>query len=201
MTYNPNKRHRCSVRLRGYDYARAGTYFVTICTQNRACLFGEIIDGEMVLNDAGHIAEKYWRKIPVHFPHAELGAFVVMPNHLHGIIVIVGANVGAKDFSPLRQRYKQPQTSHPTGTSKTIGSIVRGFKIGVTKWMRRNTTVRDVWQRNYYEHIVRNENELNRIRRYIIHNPAKWQYDRENPHIMQDNNIVRETLRSYGEDP
>jgi REP element-mobilizing transposase RayT len=161
--------------LKGYDYSRAGAYFVTICAHKRACLFGEIVDGEMVLNDAGSVAAKCWHTIPDHFPHVILDTFVVMPNHVHGILFIVNASVGAKNFSPL--------PSKPRGTSKTIGSVIRGFKIGVTKWMRQNTEFHNIWQRNYYEHIVRNENELNRIREYITDNPMKWEFDQENPAV------------------
>ncbi|MGI5924564.1 MAG: transposase [Lentisphaeria bacterium] len=181
---SPTPQRNCrSIRLQGYDYSQAGAYFVTICTHNRACLFGEIVSGEMRLNDAGNIACQCWDDIPVHFPNVDLDEFVVMPNHLHGIIVIadiVGATpqycppappppVGAKNISPLPP---------PRGTSKTVGSIVRGFKIGVTKWMRSNTSIYEVWQRNYWEHIVRNEPELNRIRKYIHDNPAQWELDR-----------------------
>jgi len=133
----------------------------------------------MGLNDAGKIAIKFWLEIPEHFSHVDLDEFIVMPNHIHGIIVIknnVMENVnvvGAKDFSPLQQ---QPSKFH--SPSKTIGSIVRGFKIGVTKWFRNHTDIYNVWQRNYWDHIIRNENELNRIRQYIIDNPKKWDNDR-----------------------
>jgi len=171
MKYDPQKHHRHSIRLKGYDYSQAGAYFVTICTQNRECLFGDITDAGMVLNEGGKVVERCWHDIPSHFPQVELDAFVVMPNHVHGILVIVDT-VGAKNVSPL-----------PTlpGTSKTVGSVVRGFKIGVTKWFRNNTNVRDVWQRNYYEHIIRNEQSLNRIRQYILDNPARWAFDCANP--------------------
>jgi putative transposase len=170
MKYNPEIHHRRSIRLRGYDYSQAGAYFVTICTQNRECLFGDMMDGEMLLNDAGNIVHQCWDDIPNHFPHVDLDEFGVMPNHVHGIIMIVDSpSVGAKNFSPL------------PGTSKTIGSIVRGFKIGVTKWMRNNTLIHDVWQRNYWEHIVRDESELNRIREYIRNNPVQWELDRLHP--------------------
>lgn len=189
MKYNPEIHHRRSIRLRGYDYSRAGAYFITICTYHRECLFGEIIDGKMDLNDAGRVAEQCWNDIPGHFPYVELDAFVVMPNHVHGILIIMDENVGTqnsamqnigmknevgvKNISPLQ--LNQP----PHGTSKTIGSIIRGFKIGVTKWMRQNTEFYQIWQRNYYEHIIRNENELNRIRTYIVNNPEKWHYHRK----------------------
>ncbi|WP_076791310.1 transposase, partial [Chlorobium sp. KB01] len=161
-------------------------------THNRFSLFGQITDAEMHLNDAGRMVERCWNEIPVHFPHVELDAFVVMPNHVHGIVVIADSpsvgisSVGAKNFSPLHTilpnlRGQPPitplQARRPQGTSKTIGSIVRGFKIGVTTWMRQNTNVHDVWQRNYWEHIIRNEPELNRIREYIRDNPANWVSD------------------------
>ncbi|EAT58672.1 transposase [Chlorobium ferrooxidans] len=161
--------HRRSIRLSGYDYSRSGAYFITICTHNRFSLFGQITDGEMHLNDSGRMIERCWNEIPVHFPHVELDAFVVMPNHVHGIVAI------ADSPNPPR---KPPITPiQPSGTSKTIGSIVRGFKIGVTTWMRQNTNVHDVWQRNYWERIIRNEPELNRIREYILNNPVNWDSD------------------------
>ena len=178
---NPTRQHRRSIRLRGYDYSRAGAYFVTICTQNRECLFGEITDGRMMLNDAGRMAEQCWQAIPDHFPHVELDAFVAMPNHVHGILFIVDTPVGAKNFSPLQSGQR------PHGTSKSIGSIIRGFKIGVTKWMRAHTNVHVVWQRNYYEHVIRNDDELNRIREYIAKNRAQWELDRENPSVGAKN--------------
>jgi putative transposase len=189
------RRNRRSIRLQGYDYSQAGAYFVTLCTQNRECLFGEIVDGEMRMNDAGNIARQCWDNIPIHFPHVDLDEFVVMPNHIHGIVVITD-NVGGKNFSPL------PQTTRPCGTSKTIGSIVRGFKIGVTKWMRNNTPIYDVWQRNYWEHIVRNEPELNRIREYIHNNPTQWELDKLHPSSLYGNpagrpNEIREPITGY----
>ncbi|NIK73953.1 REP element-mobilizing transposase RayT [Thermonema lapsum] len=185
--------------MRGYDYSKPGAYFITIVTHNRQCLFGEIKNGAMVLNDAGFIARKYWLEIPSHFPHTQLDEFIIMPNHIHGIIIIcdnehvgakntdiVGAKnidivVEAKNFSPLQQTPKPLVTStnqQPQSPSRTIGSIIRGFKIGVTKWFRQNTDIYNVWQRNYYEHIIRNEKEFNNIRRYIINNPVNWANDK-----------------------
>ena len=180
MSYDPIIHHRHSIRLQGYDYSRAGAYFVTICAQKKQCLFGEIVDRQMILNDAGRMVQQCWYHIPAHFPHAELDVFVVMPNHFHGILVLtdrgIGVNVGAKNFSPLQP--SSPPSKRPVGTSKTIGSIVRGFKIGVTKWVRHHTGVHDVWQRNYWEHIIRNETDMNQIREYIRNNPAQWEMDR-----------------------
>ncbi len=210
MPYNPQKHHRRSIRLKGYDYGQVNAYFVTINVYGRIHLFGEIVDGVMHLNEAGRVAEACWLAIPEHFPHTALDAYVIMPDHVHGIIWIT-ANVGAaeraaaersvggsasdvemrggsmaavraKNFSPLPQSplpQQQPPSSQPSPSilrspSKTLGSIVRGFKIGVTKWVRAHTDVHRVWQRNYYEHIVRSEADLARIRAYIQNNPIRW---------------------------
>ncbi|MBW1892260.1 MAG: hypothetical protein JRI91_00995 [Deltaproteobacteria bacterium] len=181
MNYDPEKHHRRSIRLGGYDYSQAGFYFVTICTQNQKCLFGHIADKEMVLNDAGRTAEKCWNNIPKHFPRVKLDKRIIMPNHIHGILSIMDTGVGAKNLSPLQSR--------PYGTSKTIGSVVRGFKIGVTKWFRSRNPGTHVWQRNYYEHIVHNEIELNQIRKYILNNPIQWELDRENPDVVRTKNL------------
>ena len=184
MRYDPNKHHRRSIRLKGFDYTREAAYFVTISTQNQACLFGEIMNEQMRLNDVGTVADICWRAIPEHFPRVVLDAFVIMPNHVHGIIWIRPknkANVGAKNLSPLPPRPSQQGASAFRSPSKTVGSIVRGFKIGVTKWVRSNKNFYTVWQRNYYEHIIRNETALNRLRQYIADNPARWADDQENP--------------------
>ncbi len=145
-----SRNHRRSIRVRGYDYSQAGAYFITICTYERACLFGKIVDGKMTLNDAGRMVESCWQDIPDHFPHADLDEFVIMPNHIHGIIALRdmdetnGYRRGEKFFAPtITTAYVQPKK-----TSKTVDSIVRGFKIGVIKCMWQNTAVRDVWQRN-----------------------------------------------------
>ena len=186
MFTNPNKfkgKYRTqSNRLAGYNYSQEGAYFVTICCKDRECLFGEIVDKKMVLNELGRIAEECWKNIPDHFPNTKLDKFVIMPNHIHGIIFLSSnnnnpsTNVETKNFLSLRGG----QCPHP-GTSQTIGSIIRGFKIGVTKWARQNTDVFVVWQPNYYDRIVRDEGELNRIREYILNNPLKWESDKNNP--------------------
>ncbi len=177
MKYDSKIHHRKSIRLQGYDYSQAGLYFVTICTQNRLHLFGEITDGAMVLNDAGYAAKKYWNAIPAHYPHIRLHEFTIMPNHVHGI-------VGAENFPPL-------QNSVP------LGNIVRGYKIGVTKWFQQNKqhpVGTSVWQRNYWEHIIRDENEYNRIAQYILNNPEKWTMDKLNG---GDGNMVMESPAIY----
>lgn len=180
MTYDPEHHHRRSIRLKGYDYSQPGAYFVTICTQNRACLFGDVVDGKMRLNDIGRIVEQCWYHIPVHFAHVQLDAFMVMPNHVHGIIVLVDSgNVGATHASPLPTRPRGPQR-------KSIASIVGSFKSTVTKRINdyRGTPGLPVWQRNYYEHIIRDEQSLIRIREYIANNPFQWALDRENPSVL-----------------
>jgi REP element-mobilizing transposase RayT len=177
MKYNAKVHKRKSIRLKEYDYSQQGMYFVTVCTHDHHFLFGHIEEEIMILNNAGRFANKCWLEIPEHFPHVALDEFIVMPNHIHGIINIDTINnVGVQNLEPLRKQNKYQQI-----IPKSIGSMIRGFKIGVTKWFRKNTNVYNVWQRNYYEHIIRNEKELNKIRGYIINNQWKWQLDKENP--------------------
>ena len=164
--YNPLIHKKRSRRLNGHDYASENLYFITIKTQNNNPLFGEIRNRIMHLNAAGAVAEKCWLSIPEHFPHTAIHEYVIMPDHIHGIIEIVCNPVGAKNFSPLPSVFKSP--------SKTIGSIVRGFKIGVTKWFREHTEIQDVWQSNYHDHIIRNTEAYERICQYIRDNPKNW---------------------------
>ncbi len=213
--YDPARHHRRSIRLKGYDYTQPGAYFITLCVHERAHLFGAVVDGEMQLNDAGRVVEQCWRDISAHFPHVALDAFVVMPNHVHGVLWIVdtitepdAGTVGANNHSPTIGAENLPPTigaenlpplpppdvspPRPHGTSKTIGSVVRGFKIGVTQWFRQNTALYTIWQRNYYEHIIRHERALNAIRRYILENPLRWSLDRENIHRTGSDPLARE---------
>lgn len=165
---------RKSIRLSDYDYSKNGLYFITICTKNRECIFGEIKNHEMILSEIGQIVNKCWNDIPQHFSQASLHEFVIMPDHIHGIIEI--NLVGANHYSPSTNHYspfnnsKRANNDLPQhGTSQTIGSIVRGFKIGVTKQIGFSP-----WQRNYYEHIIQSETEYFKIANYIIENPLKW---------------------------
>ena len=171
------KKKRRSIRLQGYDYSQAGAYFVTICTQNRQCLFGNIVDGEMVLNEYGSVIRTCWVEIPVHFSETKLDLFVVMPNHVHGIVWLNGRGTACR----------APTTGEQFGkpVSGSLPAMIRSFKSAVTKQINEmcNTPGAKLWQRNYYEHIIRNNNELNRIREYITHNPARWDMDRENPDV------------------
>jgi REP element-mobilizing transposase RayT len=154
MKYNPDKHHRRSIRLQGYDYSQPGIYFITLCTQNRECLFGEILNGEMRLNEFGKIAHQCWLEMPHHFPHVQLDEFVIMPDHIHGIIVlnnIVG--VGVQNIESRQQQQNiesrpRQQNAYQHIIPGSIGSIIRGFKIGVTKEFRQNTDIYVVWQRN-----------------------------------------------------
>lgn len=183
MSYNPSIHHRQSIRLKGYDYSQAGLYFVTLCTHDRACLFGHIENGEMVLNDAGRVAQQCWCEIPNHYPNVVLHEYMIMPNHVHGIVQIV-STVGDACRGDCRgdcrgeKFFAQCKGEIFFAPTRTIGAIIRGFKIGVTKWVRQNTNVQDVWQRNYYEHIIRNELSYQHIAEYIVGNPAKWKDDK-----------------------
>jgi len=210
MKYDSNRHRRRSIRLDGYDYSRAGAYFVTVCTRDWACLFGEIADGQMRLNTAGLVVEQCWLDVPRHFPNVELDQFVVMPNHVHGIMAIVetvGAthaspitmsrtiddNVGVtRPSSPVRVSWpvigyarathaSPPRRAGPKGRS--IGAVVGSFKSAVTKRINElsDTSGTSVWQRNYHERIVRDDASLDTMREYIVRNPLRWDYGRENP--------------------
>lgn len=178
MNVRTNVHRRRSIRLHGYDYAQAGSYFVTICTKDRACLFGEIVDCVVRLNDCGVIVERVWTSIPKHFPRVVIDEFVVMPNHVHGVLTVISIDDGRGTAcrAPAQERFGRP-------TPATIPTIVRSIKSAATKEINelRGTPGGAVWQRNYYEHIIRNDDSLNRIRQYIRDNPAHWVLDQENP--------------------
>ena len=177
-TDRPKRRNRRSIRLKGYDYAGAGAYFVTICAQNRECLYGEIMNGKMVLKDAGEIVADEWIKTGDIRDKIILDEWVVMPNHFHGILVIDDRR-GTARRAPTVEQFGKP-------VSGSIPTIIRAFKSAVTKRINemRKTPGVKIWQRNYYEHVIRNDNELNRIREYITNNPAQWELDRENPNVV-----------------
>lgn len=165
MPYDPARHHRRSIRLRGYDYTVQGAYYVTICIHGRQCLLGDVVGGAVRLSDYGRIVTACWDAIPDHFSGVELDAFVVMPDHVHGIVVI------ATD-PPA------PATGgQPTGPPKrSLGAIVGSFKAAAARQINqlRGTAGAPFWQRNYYEHIVRDSADLDRIRAYIECNPARW---------------------------
>ena len=179
MNSEAKKHCRRSIRLKEFDYARPGSYFVTICARDRECLFGDVAVGEMRLSEYGVIASACLGEIPKHFPYVRLDAFVVMPNHVHMIVVIfdVDVRVGAQHAAPLHQQQRT------NVAPDSLSAIVRSYKSAVTKRVNELRGMPGValWQRNYYEHIVRNENELRLVREYIVNNPLQWSLDRENP--------------------
>ena len=169
-----------SARWVAWDYGSNAAYFVTICTADRTHDFGEVVDGEMVLTPLGRAAADCWEAIPDHFPFVVLDGFVVMPNHVHGIIIIDkptsdcdGAVVETQNLASLQttpQNRFGPQ-------SKNLASIVRGYKIGVTKYARQHNLAFK-WQPRYHDHVIRNAGEYERIQKYIHENPQKWAEDR-----------------------
>ena len=174
QVYDPEMHHRHSIRLEGYDYSLPGAYFVTVCTHKREYLFGNVVNDEMVLREYGKIVENIWHNLTNHYQNIKLDKFIVMPNHIHGIIILMDMNDVGAGLKPA-----------PTDLTKyyPLSEIIRAFKTFSARHVNelRKTPGIPVWQRNYHEHIVRNENELNRIREYIMNNPLRWQYDRENP--------------------
>jgi putative transposase len=223
MTRNVSGGHRRSIRLEGYDYASAGAYFVTICAQDRACVFGDVVDGEMRANQAGKIVQDVWAGLPARYANVELDAFVVMPNHVHGIIVLMagvmnhegmmnhartGGVAGADGDAGRGARRGAIDCAHSQGAMNPegvmnhaptigeigaanrragaagvppLGEVVRAFKAVSARLIRRDVMPgAAVWQRNYYESIIRDEDSLNRVRAYVSANPARWLSDRDN---------------------
>jgi len=162
------------MRLKGYDYSNPGAYFITVCTKDVECMFGEVVNGKVHLNGPGEIVKREWLKTFDMRKNLGLDEYVIMPNHFHGIVNIKCR--GTARCAPTREQFGEP-------VSGSIPTIVRSFKSAVTKRINeiRGFPNSVVWQRNYYEHVIRNEFELNRIKEYIQNNPMKWHLDRENP--------------------
>lgn len=179
--FDPEKHHRRSIRIKGYDYTQTGAYFVTIVTSRRDCLFGEIVAGEMVLSNFGKIADECWRAIPEHFPAVGLGAYVIMPNHVHGVIHIVDGRGAALLRPNVRPNESSPDESRPNVKPGSLGAIVRSYKSAVSYRIHKEHHAAGIWQRNYYEHIIRDDKDLQRITDYINTNPLRWNKDDENP--------------------
>jgi putative transposase len=184
-------RQRKPLRLKAYDYNQQGAYFVTLCTQNRECLFGEVMDNVMVLNEAGRMVEAIWNDLSTHYPSITLDAFIIMPNHVHGVI-----NINTVDTDTINQN--EPCEGDALVASRLYdGGTPQGRPLPVIMDRFKSTTTveyirrvkrhawppfdRKLWQRGYHDHIVRNEADLNRIREYIQNNPAQWVLDTENP--------------------
>ena len=213
MEQLPKKDHRHSIRLKGYDYSQAGGYYITIVTSHRENLFGEMAEGEMKASGIGRIVQDCWDEIPVHFPNLDVDVFVLMPNHIHGIIFIhekekVSADVGRgtiyrapafanrastlaihspilglrapeivhRDLASTMDKFGQP-------TVGSLSTIVRTFKAAVTRRAGIELSSGNIWQRNYYEHVLRDQVDYERIAGYILDNPINWENDEENNQI------------------
>jgi putative transposase len=218
LANDPETKHRRSVRLKAYDYSQAGAYFITICAQDRACRFGEVIENEVRLNGPGLTIQTVWDEMPAHYPGIETDSFVVMPNHIHGIIVLAAREAGdrgqPRGVAPTAMSPRRTVGTGPTGmlsqttvgagpracpapggenagqpsTVLTLSDAVHRFKTMTTK--RYTDGVKQLgwppyrgrlWQRNYFEHVIRDAHDLERIRQYIADNPVRWSVDAENP--------------------
>jgi putative transposase len=176
-----NKYRIASARHAGWDYGSNAAYFITICTENRAHVFGKVLDGQVNLSPLGQAAWDCWQAIPEHFPFVKSGEFVAMPNHVHGIVMIDKpppvTGVETQNFASLRANGTPRRSVNQFGPqSQNLASIVRGYKIGVTKYARQNQ-IPFAWQARYHDHIIRDAAEYERIRTYIIENPQKWAAD------------------------
>ena len=159
MSYDPGVHHRRSIRLKGYDYSQQGAYFVTVCTQERQCVLGDVDGGKAILRGVGQIVQEKWHDLVERFPGIGLGAFVAMPNHIHGIVII---RMAGADGPPL-------------------GEIMRTFRAASTHHIRQAAMPAFAWQRGYRERVIRNQAEYDATERYIVYNPRSWGEDEENP--------------------
>jgi len=183
-----NKYRIASARHPRWDYGWNAAYFVTICTKNRVFYFGDVVDGKTQLSDIGLLAHRFWNEIPNHFSYVQLGAWVIMPNHMHGIIIINkpddGRNVGNGQSGDGRD-VETPKLGVSTQTAaasqkwkpRTLGVMINQYKRAVTIHARKNDLV-FTWQPRFHDHIIRDENEYQRIENYIIHNPLNWNNDK-----------------------
>ena len=176
MKFDYYRYHRCSVRLKEYDYSQPGAYFVTVCTRNRESLFGEISNGSMKLNNFGKIAQECSEDLPNHSLSVRIDTFVVMPNHVHAIVFLANDGGGTACRAPTLEQFGKPIPG-------TLGTIRRSLKAAVSRQINQllHTPGLPIWQRNYYEHVIRKEESLDDIRQYIIENPLRWTEDEENP--------------------
>ena len=177
MVYDPEVHRRRSIRLDGFDYSSAGAYFISVVAQGRLCLFGSVDGGKMRLNGAGEMVRRVWEAMPDRFPHVVMDAFVVMPNHVHGVIFIgraeamIGAGLGEIGGGV-------PALGDAVRAFKSLTTVEYGRGVRGMGWERFE---KRLWQRNYYERVIRNESELRAVRAYVVNNPRNWELDRENP--------------------
>jgi len=174
--YNPKNHHRRSIRLPDYDYSQEGWYYVTLCVLGNKCIFGKLTDGQVQLYQYGRIVEDCWKWLAKQYTYVHLDEYVVMPNHLHGIIIIRRDHKGGSRTAPTGNMTKYKSLSRLVGAFKTVSTN----QVNII----RNTPGRKLWQRNYYEHIIRNEEELSHIRHYITENPVDWRKNEENPKLQ-----------------
>ena len=186
MVGHDTEPRRRSIRLKGYDYSEAGAYFVTVVARDRFCLFSEIVEGRVRLTSQGRLVANAWKWLEAQYSYVGLDEYVIMPNHLHGIIMIAAD----ENSAPTRR--------------KPLGRLVGAFKTVSTKQVNlsRGTPGSHLWQRNYYERVIRDEDELHSVREYIVNNPLQWDLDAENPDIGELRRKAGEgrfTNRPYGE--
>uniref|UniRef100_A0A832DK82 Transposase n=1 Tax=Ignavibacterium album TaxID=591197 RepID=A0A832DK82_9BACT len=177
MSKFQNKYRIESTRIPGYDYSNPNWYYVTINTKNHYCYFGNILDGKMFLNDIGKLTEKFWQEIPVHFKTAEIDYYIIMPNHIHGIIII-------NELPPLVETGHAPSLQEQT-KRYSLSNIIGSFKSAVSNKIHKIGYNQFQWQPRFYERIIRNEKELFRIRKYIEQNPLKWDIEKNNPENLE----------------
>ena len=200
INYNSKKYHRRTIRLNNYDYASKGAYFITICTCQKENIFGDVVGGKIVLNDIGMIVDRYWNKIQNYFLNVETDEYIIMPNHVHGIIFILNE---LKNTTRAQQPLPTRGCHAPTDDARngthgrkfgdmepgSISSIICTLKSLTTRTVNKQMRIKGgtIWQRNYFERIIRNKNELNKIRLYIVNNPVNWEMDKENPFENRNN--------------
>ena len=172
MKHNPYIHDRRSIRLQGYDYAETGYYFVTVCAQGRGCLFGQITKGDLCLNENGQVVAESWAWLAKRYEYVNLDEWVLMPNHLHAIVIINDERRGGSRTAPTSAAANSLRR-------KPLGRLIGAFKTVSTKKVNElhGTPGTTMWQRNYYEHIIRDQNSLETVRRYIVNNPSRWEFD------------------------
>jgi putative transposase len=171
-----NRPNRRSIRLKEYDYSQPGEYFLTICTNNHECIFGNIIQEEMKLSPEGKIAQRYWEEMPKHFSNVQLDEYIIMPNHIHGIIILTESMVGTRHAVSLREQFAKPVIG-------SVPTIVRSFKSATTKRIHEITKTPSlpIWQGRFFDRIIRSDKELNNIRDYIRNNVLQWAIKSDDP--------------------
>ena len=181
--YNPKIHHRRSIRLKGRDYSQEGYYFVTICTKNKIECFGKIINGRMVLNEHGGIVNQCWHDLPNHYHNCRLDEFTIMPNHIHGIVIIDNSDTEMNSVVGTGCVVGTGLKPVPTGIKQySLSEIIRGLKtFSSRKINEQNPNLTFRWQKSFYDHIIRNEKSLDKIREYIRNNPPQWELDKNNP--------------------